>query len=289
MKKWTKTFLVAACAAGCAFVAQAQIVGWSDAQVHSEGLYNNLKANTDVAYKTVDGRELNFDISYPQAEPPKEGFPLIVYFHGGAWSGGKRTEGYGLFNDEIRFYNSKGIAVATVTYRLINSSNKLTIKDCVIDTKDALRFMIKNSRQLGVNPDKIGVYGHSAGGHLTLMVALGDDSKFIGEPSLKDVNVKVSCAVPMSAPTSFIDPEANDLGTYQNNPSLMAGVLGGSYDMDKTLELRTQISPTEYLSKNSPRILRGHTMLLTLFQLFRILNKKYIHTFSLLRRQLFLL
>ena len=42
-------------------------------------------------------------------------------------------------------------------------------------------------------------------------------------------------------------------------------------------------------TKKQPRILRGHTILLTLFQLFRILNKKYIHTFSLLRRQLFLL
>ena len=86
------------------------------------GIYHNLAVNCGVPYKVADDEVLRFDISYPTSKAPKGGFPLIVYFHGGAWQGGERYGGYGFFNDEIRRYNSAGIAVATVSDRFARYS-----------------------------------------------------------------------------------------------------------------------------------------------------------------------
>lgn len=140
-------------------------------------IYRNLNVKFGIPYKVADEQVLCFDICYPKTEAPKGGFPLIVYFHGGGWSGGERFSGYGFFNDEVRHYNECGIAVATVTYRFSRwGKPRRDMSVCVVDAMDALRYITKYAKNLEINPSKIGVYGHSAGGHITFMVALADQS-----------------------------------------------------------------------------------------------------------------
>ncbi|MBR4598040.1 MAG: alpha/beta hydrolase, partial [Opitutales bacterium] len=127
-------------------------------------VYKNLNVKFGVPYKVADEQVLCFDICYPEIAAPAGGYPLIVYFHGGGWSGGERFSGYGFFNDEIRYYNSRGIAVATASYRFARWRHpKRDMSACVVDAMDALRYITKYSRALQINPEKIGVYGHSAG------------------------------------------------------------------------------------------------------------------------------
>ena len=216
------------------------------------GVYNGNPAIRDVTYKVADGQVLQFDIAYPKAEAPKGGYPLIVYMHGGGWSGGNRFEGYGFFPDEITHYTSEGFAVATVSYRFINE--RRTIVECVEDVMDALRFMAKNAEALKINPEKIGVYGHSAGGHLAMMAALAGGDKFPGDPALNGVEFKVACAVPMSGPSSFVDPAAN----FANRPVEAAAKRffgAGNAGPERMAELARLASPAEYVSKNSPPML----------------------------------
>lgn len=208
------------------------------------GIYENLITNFGIPYKTADDEILRFDISYPKGPVPEGGFPLAVYIHGGAWVGGERFSGYGYFNDEIRHYNSKGIAVASVTYRFARGSNPARGMDvCVADCMDALRFMTKHARTLMINPKKIGVYGHSAGGHLAFMVALADQSLFPGDPSLEGVKYEIACAVPQSGPVAFtrIQPV---------NPGLYKVLFGGRGDAFKEM-----LSPLNYMGKKCPPML----------------------------------
>lgn len=218
------------------------------------GTLNGCLALTNITYKEADGEKLQFDIAYPEGEAPNGGWPLILYLHGGGWTGGERRSGYGFYNGEVRFYNSKGIAVASASYRFCRPSpNPRTVEDCVVDVKDAARFIAKNSRQLRVNSNKMGVYGHSAGGHLTMMAALAPNSLFKGDKNLLDADPSFACAVPQSGPTSLVDPEADDKGTFTQDPSLMTMRLGESEENIKRLS--KLLSPSEYLSEKSPPML----------------------------------
>ncbi|MBO7521823.1 MAG: alpha/beta hydrolase fold domain-containing protein [Opitutales bacterium] len=218
-----------------------------------DDVYKNLNVKFGIPYKVADEQVLCFDICYPSAAAPGGGYPLIVYFHGGGWSGGERFGGYGFFNDEIRYYNSRGIAVATASYRFARVSRpKRDMSACVVDAMDALRYITKYSRELGINPEKIGVYGHSAGGHLTFMVSLADQSLFEGDAALKGVKYKIACAVPQSGPTSFVDESADAEKSFMKNARLMYAPLGGDVN---NMELRRLASPAEYMSKNCPPML----------------------------------
>lgn len=223
-------------------------------QIAEDGFYKGLFVAQNVTYKTVDKKNLDMDIVYPEGEAPKEGWPIIIYLHGGGWMGGYRSSGYGLFPDEIRYYNKNGIAVAPVSYRLVQPNSGLTIENCVIDVKDAARFLVKNSSVLKINPKKMGAYGHSAGGHLTLMLVLDTGDKFAGDPALKDTKISFACGVPQSGPTSFIDKEADDEKTHTSDPNKMYWVLGGK-PFAQSYDLRKLVSPSEYLAKKSPPML----------------------------------
>ncbi len=216
-------------------------------------IYKNLDVKFAMPYKVADEQVLCFDICYPKMEAPKGGFPLIVYFHGGGWSGGERFSGYGFFNDEVRYYNEKGIAVATVTYRFSRwAKPRRDMSVCVIDAMDSLRYFTKYAKNLKINASKIGVYGHSAGGHLTFMVALADQEKFLGDKALQNVKYKVACAVPQSGPTSFTDSRADADNSFMKNKNQMRLPLGGRLD---DVELLKKLSPAEYIKKDCPPML----------------------------------
>ncbi len=218
------------------------------------GVFKDVLTQTNITYKVADDENLQLDIAYPEGAAPKSGWPVIVHIHGGGWAGGDRHGGFGFNNGEIKFYTKNGIAIASVSYRFCRQNPVRTIKDCVVDIKDAGRFLVKNSKILKLNPRKMGVYGHSAGGHLSFMAALAPDNLFIGEPSLKDVKVSYTCAVPQSGPTSFVNPkEADAPGMFTMNPNLMNMRLGGTFE--ETESLRKLISPSEYIKKNSPPML----------------------------------
>ena len=217
------------------------------------GIYANLNTLFGIPYKYADGELLRFDISYPETKAPLAGYPLIIYFHGGGFVGGERFSGYGYTNEEIRWYNSRGIAVATVTYRLSRFFPKRTMLESLKDGKDAARFIVKHAKELKINPSKMGVYGHSAGAHLTCTTAFSGDGDFVGDESLKGVKVKFVCAVAQASAGDLVDPESDVPGSFISSEATMRCPLGGS--LAETVELRELLSPARYLRKGGPAIL----------------------------------
>ncbi|MBT7539253.1 MAG: alpha/beta hydrolase, partial [Gammaproteobacteria bacterium] len=91
----------------------------------------------------------------------KEGYPTIVWFHGGGLKAGNRSVPEALKN--------KGVAVVSVNYRL---HPKVKSPVYIEDAAAAVAWTIKNIAKYGGSPSRIFVSGHSAGGYLTSMIGL---------------------------------------------------------------------------------------------------------------------
>lgn len=158
----------------------------------------------NVVYKTVGDQALQLDILTPKGLKVERA-PLLVYIHGGGWGGGDR---YRMARPDIagvlRRCGVAGIICASIEYRL--NTEKATAFDSAVDCKDALRFLVKNAAQHRIDPTRIGTIGGSAGGHLSLVTALGDPKDFPGDPALAGHDpVSIRCEVAHYPATDFTD------------------------------------------------------------------------------------
>jgi acetyl esterase/lipase len=115
---------------------------------------------TDVAYATPDPA-WKFDLSVPDAGCPP--YPLVVFIHGGGWISGDKTDVEAF---QPYFLNS-GFAVASINYRycFVHKWPKQ-----IFDCKAAIRFLRANAPTYSIDPDRIGVFGISAGGQLAAVL-----------------------------------------------------------------------------------------------------------------------
>lgn len=91
--------------------------------------------------------------------------PLILFVHGGGWSGGAKGMGQG---GQPAHYGAKGYAWATFNYRLVPDA---TVEDQAADVARALAFLTRNARALGIDAGRLVLVGHSSGAHLAGLVA----------------------------------------------------------------------------------------------------------------------
>ena len=127
----------------------------------------------DVVYKTTEEGPLKLDLHYPAV--PKAGtmFPLVLFTHGGGWVTGTKTIGdRGVRFMGVKALNAQGFCVASVDYRLCKKEGDITVRDCVTDVKDALRFLAKNASRFSLDAEHVFTWGDSAGGHLAQMLLL---------------------------------------------------------------------------------------------------------------------
>ncbi len=114
------------------------------------------------AYKTVGDCSIEADVYLP---PDRSGpLPAIVYLHSGALILNSRKE---IIPEQLIQYLEAGYAVIAVDYRLAPETK---LPEIVSDFKDAFRWIYEQGPELfGIDPDRVGVVGRSAGSYLTLM------------------------------------------------------------------------------------------------------------------------
>ncbi|HWV34310.1 MAG TPA: alpha/beta hydrolase [Thermomicrobiales bacterium] len=154
---------------------------------------------TDVQYGEGGGEPLLLDILRPAAisDEPR---PAIVYVHGGGWMGGDRSDGITLNLMLARM----GFFTVTISYRF---SQVAPFPAQIHDVKAAIRFLRANAERFGIDPGRIGVWGHSAGGHLSALAGLSADiPELEGESGSPGYSSGVQAVVPMSPPTDFTLP-----------------------------------------------------------------------------------
>lgn len=131
------------------------------ASLSAQTVYKDKKDISYLLENETDGYRLErckLDVYYPEGI---KDFPTVVWFHGGGLTGGNK--------DVPKELREQGFAVVAVNYRL---SPRATNPAYIEDAAEAVAWTFRHISQYGGNPEKIYVGGHSAGGYLTLMLAL---------------------------------------------------------------------------------------------------------------------
>lgn len=146
-----------------------------------------------LVYASPGGKDLQLDLYLPQGATGK--LPVIVFLHGGGWSGGTRTTG----PDFKRFFAQDGFAVAAIEYRL---TTDITFPSNVEDVKTAVRWLRANAATYNLDAQHIGLWGTSAGGQLAGVAGLSPRGTFEGQGNL-DQSSAVQCVLDAYGPALF--------------------------------------------------------------------------------------
>jgi acetyl esterase/lipase len=125
-------------------------------------------AQKAMPFGNHDGTALTGDFYAPKTG---SGHPVLIALHGGAWKIGS-VEGYALWGPWLA---ARGYAVFAVDYRLVRGGKNL-YPAAVHDVRAAIQFVRSHAAALGIDPQRIGLIGDSAGAHLAALVALTADT-----------------------------------------------------------------------------------------------------------------
>ncbi len=206
---------------------------------------NAGKVDRDVTYCNAEGVALKMDIYYPQKSDGKPA-PVAVYVHGGGWTSGDKAGGAGM--TETPELLARGYLVAAVNYRL---APQYKFPAAIQDVKCAIRFLRANAAKYNLDPNRIGAWGGSAGGHLVALLGTSDASAGLeGSGGYAEQSSRVQAVVDMFGPADFT-------GDYIPASSrLMQNVFGATNENAAVIAAR--YSPTTYISKEDPPFLIMH-------------------------------
>ncbi len=199
----------------------------------------------DVVYGHKDGMALTFDVLKPKTKA--NGAAVIFMVSGGwisAYSPPQLTATR--FNDLLE----KGFTLIAVRH---GSSPKYLIPEIVSDVRRAVRYIRHNAKQWGIDPNRLGVFGGSAGGHLSLVLGTASDN---GDPNAKEDFMKESnrvASVVAYFPPVDLRPLARGL-----NPTRTGGTLDRFPALNFEKEKAPDYSPIVHVSPDDPPTLLIH-------------------------------
>lgn len=171
----------------------------------------------DVVYGHKMGMALTFDV-FPPTTAPGNGTGVLFIVSGGFYSQWAPPQQMAAFTKPL---NDAGFTVFTVRH---GSSPKFEIPEIVEDVRRSVRYIRANAARFGIDPDQLGVYGMSAGGHLSLMLGTtGDDGDATASDPLNRVSSRVQAVVAWVAPTDLtimVHEAAESLPAYRQFPAL---------------------------------------------------------------------
>jgi len=200
----------------------------------------------DIEYANVDGHSLRLDLYLPErVEAP---VPLVLWVHGGGWRAGDKSPTYA---PETL---GEGYAVASVNYRL---SDVAQFPAQIHDVKAAVRFLRGNAHRFGLDPNRFGAWGSSAGGHLVALLGtscgilelegeLGDDL---------DQSSCVQAVCDFFGPTDLVSLLAQR-GASTRRPMPEDHLIGGP--VEEHVDLATLASPIAHVDETDPPFLIMH-------------------------------
>lgn len=146
-----------------------------------EQLPGGVTLHRDLIYSAAGGLDLCLDLYLPGTRPA----PLCVWLHGGGWMRGSRSD---RATERLLPVVREGVAVAAVQYRL---SGQATFPAPLDDIRAAVRWLRARAAGYGLDGERVGVWGASAGGHLGALLALTRDER---DGELGDSSVQAAVA-----------------------------------------------------------------------------------------------
>lgn len=193
-----------------------------------------VQEHVALTYSEVNDRKMKLDLYAPKEKSAKLS-PLLVFIHGGAWSGGNRLH-YKYYCVE---FAKRGYVAATISYRL---SDVAPFPAALDDCRSAVNWLRKNAEKYNIDPDRIALVGGSAGGHLAMLTGYSaNDKDQTGAPPKAVVNIY------------GVYDMTTDLARNNNN---VRKFLGGTFEEKQAVY--EDASPKNHLDKNDPPTLVIH-------------------------------
>lgn len=190
--------------------------------------------------------ELKLNLAQPADLKPGEARPCIVAIHGGGWAAGKREDLNSLISEAAR----QGFVAATVSYRLAPGFRfPAQIEDCAA----AVRFLKQNAEKYGLDPDRIGAIGFSAGAHLAMLLAVGGNNDGLGmQAADSPLTGRVRAAVSFFGPTDLSSKDFPPTTTQ-----ILNGLIGADEVIDgvSMVDRARKASPVTYVTQDDSPIL----------------------------------
>ena len=224
---------------------------------HPTDTKNFVQRFSDFSFLEKSRKE-KLDVYIPSGEW-KNNRPAVLFIHGGGFKIGDKAE-----------FRSASVCadLARAGYVAVSCNYILSTKDKpgvwpqnIADCREAIRWMRKNARDLGIDSQRIAVAGGSAGGYLALMVGLTDEKSELGGDPKAVISSKVSAVIDMYGVTScgshgketIIDPSADadkifSPISYVSSKSVPIMILHGT--ADKTVDIKESKNLEEVLIKN---------------------------------------
>jgi pectinesterase len=187
----------------------------------------NVTAHRHIVFAKYPNKKLMLDLFLPDNKLDNP-IPCVVCIHGGGWRVNRRI----WFEPFAQYLADNGIAAVTIDYRMLPA---VTVKECVYDSKAAVRSVRANAEKYGIAPSRIGAIGASAGAHLVALLGTTADIKEIeGTGGNPDQSSAVQAVVGIATPSFNL-----------SNDSRISRWLGMSPEELKTM------SPYENIDKSS--------------------------------------
>jgi acetyl esterase/lipase len=200
---------------------------------------DKVSGGRDYAYGANPLQHFTFWTPTADARRP---VPLVLFVHGGGWKRGDMENATG--KAKVAHYPAEGYAFASVNYRLVPDA---TVEQQASDVASALKWIIAHADELGIDPRRIVLMGHSAGAHLVALV--GTDPRYLAAVGL-DESV-LAGVIP-------IDGAAYDV---PKQLAIGARIMGQTYDQAFGTDPARQraLSPTlQAAAPNAPSFLILH-------------------------------
>lgn len=206
----------------------------------------DIETRENVVYATVGGRDLHMNLAWPQ-DPPSLPMPAVVWIHGGGWCEGDHT---GLENLPLA---ERGYFSASLEYRL---SQEAIFPAQIHDCKAALRYLRAHAEEYRLDPGHIGVWGSSAGGHLSALLGTSAGvAELEGNLGYPEQSSAVQAVVDYCGPTDLTQM-LQDQPEIEVLVQIMDQFMGGP--LAERLELARSGSPLTYVGPGSAPFLIIH-------------------------------
>jgi acetyl esterase/lipase len=216
------------------------LVGGASAQEKPKAPEPKLSTEQDVVYAKTGNTELKLDLARPAG--PAGLVPAVLVIHGGAWRRGDKADVRPLLSE----FGRRGYLAASPQYRLCPDH---PFPAQVHDVKAAVRWIKSNAKKYGVDRERVGALGFSAGGHLALLLALTSPSDGLeGDVSAGAPDSRVKAVVNYFGPC---DLAAKDIPEVCK--PWVKDLLGGS--PQEKPEAAAKASPLTFVSKDDAPVL----------------------------------
>lgn len=218
-------------------------------------LPRGVRIEMDIQYVPDGDAAQSLDLYLPEKSTDKP-MPVVVWVHGGGWWGGDKNgcPAVGMV--------PQGYAAVSIEYRF---SKKAVFPAQIQDCQAAIRWLRANSAKYHLDPDHIGVWGASAGGHLVALLGTSGGKKaFVPIGGNEDQSDRVQAVCDLFGPADFNtvmsqaaeDNAVKNIFKFNTPEDPYSALIGVKLGEDK--EKGDAVSPVHYVSKDNAPILILH-------------------------------